>query len=405
MGNSQDATGTYLSQFRSRSTGEHEQEEWTHVAANALGHEPSLSEVSDYYLHLATDYIREHPMAWLRLTLKKILMTWNAYETGDTEDYYLYVERSVLLGGLDKFLHFGVLSPLAVAGVALTWDHRRRLWPLYLWAVLITVATAAFVVFARYRAPLIPIVIVFASTAIIRIEELLRARDIRRLIAPLLIAGCSAVMMNWPVYLPRRTQPDSYINHASALAQQSRFDDALTELEKALRLNPFDLSAWITRGSMLIDMNRTENSLAAYHRAEAISPDDQEVLVGLVAANLAAERFKDAAEYSRRALAHDADDARAKTGLATAPARSGQSRAAIELFNEVIRSRPNHVDAYINLGATYMTEGRVDQAIQCWETALRLSPDNINALQNLASVEMSRGHYKRARELLEHLVK
>ncbi|HUN82223.1 MAG TPA: tetratricopeptide repeat protein [Phycisphaerae bacterium] len=405
MGNSPDATGSYLARSLTRSTGEFEQEAWTDEVAKAIGHAPTLAEVSDYYLHLAMNFIREHPAAWLRLLGKKILMTWNVYETGDTEDYYLYLGHSSLLRLLDAVFNFGVFGPLAIAGVVVTWGRRRQLWPLYLWAILMTIATAAFVVFARYRFPLMPIVFMFAAAAVVHAADALKSRQARRLIKPALIAICAASAMNWPIYHRRSTQVWSYVNHASALTQQSRYDEALAELDKSIHIAPNDIGAWLSRGSTLIDAGYPQDALEAVRRAESIQPDDSDVLAGLIAAHLAAGELDAARQYAQKALAHDSDDPRAKTGLATALARSGNAADAIALFKQVIDHHPKHIDAYVNLGSTYIITGQEARAAECWNTALELNPDNADALQNMARMEMHYGHSDRAAELFGHLLK
>jgi tetratricopeptide (TPR) repeat protein len=404
MGNSAGATGAYLPHSRSRSTGEFEQEEWTLAAEAVAGRPLSLSEVSDHYLRQSLDFIREHPVEWLRLCVKKSLMTWNVYEIADTEDYYLYLEHSALLRTLDAVLHFGVLCPLAAAGVALTWSRRRNLWPLYAWAVLSTVAVAAFVVFARYRFALIPIVLIFASAAIVTGLDSIRRRQARELTWAVAIGACAALATNWPVFLRRQTYPRSYINHAAVLAQQGRFDDAIGELKRALSLDERSIDALVTLASTYIDMNRADEALATLREAETISPNDPEALVGLVAANLAAGRFDDAATEARRALKRDPDEFRAKTGLATALARGGNFHDAVVLFQEVLHRRPKHFEAHFNLGNTYFLLGRHDDAARSFETALRLRRDHPDVLNNLAVLEMSRGHTDQALTLFQRLL-
>ena len=64
----------------------------------------------------------------------------NWYEIPDAEDQYFFEGSSNLLRGLGHLLHFGVLLPLAAAGVLLESARRRELAVLY--AVLATTASA-----------------------------------------------------------------------------------------------------------------------------------------------------------------------------------------------------------------------------------------------------------------------
>ena len=81
----------------------------------------------------------------------------------DTESQESHAEWSWPLRLLGPIAHFGVLVPLAVIGLWLTWPDRRRLWVLYAIAATFAITTIAFYVFARYRFPLVPLLVLFAG--------------------------------------------------------------------------------------------------------------------------------------------------------------------------------------------------------------------------------------------------
>ena len=70
--------------------------------------------------------ITGQPGAWLRLLARKAALLVNADEAIDTESQESYAEFSWPLALLGPVTHFGVLVPLAVAGVWLTWRDRRE---------------------------------------------------------------------------------------------------------------------------------------------------------------------------------------------------------------------------------------------------------------------------------------
>ena len=393
MGNNPKATGTYLPFKRGRSTGEHEQEEWTRAAEKASGRSLSPREVSAYYLHAAMDYVKADPGAWLYLTAKKCLMTWNAYEAPDTEDYYLYKQDSLLLRAGDYFLHFGVLCPLAVAGIWLTVRRFRELWLFYAWLLVTTVSVAAFVVFARYRMPLVPVLAMFAGTALIEAVLLLRGRQLRALAGPAVAAGVAAFASNWTVHLERRPYSFSYVNHAVALADQRRYADALDQLHQAFALRPNDVDALMIEASVLLDMGRYDEAFDCYQRAQAGDPQYSGAARGMGDALAGLGRFAEASEQYRRALSLDPEDYVALNDLATVAARQGRLAEAVELFNRVLAIAPKYPEAYLNLGNTYLEAGRVDDAARAYEHALRYRPRYTDALYNLGVIGANQGHF------------
>ena len=96
---------------------------------------------------------------------RKFVLLWNATEMLDTESQESYAEWSwpVRLGGW--FGHFGFLVPLALAGAILAWRDRTRLDVLYAMTACYAASVLMFYVFARYRLPLVPLLMLFAAFA------------------------------------------------------------------------------------------------------------------------------------------------------------------------------------------------------------------------------------------------
>ena len=372
MGNHPDATGTYLPFRRLRSTAEHEQAEWVRAAESAVGRSLSPREVSDYYFDAAWQYVRSHPLDWLRLTARKLLLCVGAYELPDTEDYYVYRGRAGVLAVLDRVWHFGALAPLAAAGMVLG-RRRRGVWLLHAWWLITVLAVAAFVVFARYRMPVVPVFVLFAAVGLVEAVACWRAGHARRLIVPALVAGVTAVAVNWPIHHDRTPAATGHVNHAIALTAGGRYDEALAELDQALAQSPGHVDALLTRGSVLIDAERYDDALTAYRAAVAGDPDEPASRRGLGNALLRLGRAEEAATHFERALELDPADHRARTGLASALGAIGELAEARRLFEQVLADQPDDFDARAGLGNVQLAGGRADEAVASYEQALDLA--------------------------------
>jgi 4-amino-4-deoxy-L-arabinose transferase-like glycosyltransferase len=198
MGNNERADGFYLALAEGRGSPSYEREDAVRLAQEALSRELSAREVSTYWTGRALDYIGSHPIQWTGLVLRKWLLLWNRREFADTEDLASHADWSPVLWGLAPF-HFGVLAPLAALGAAVTWRQRRKLWSLYGMLAVYASSVVLFFVFARFRLPLIPFLVLFAGAGLVRLPELVRSRSRRQLTA--LAAGVIgvAVFCNWPV--------------------------------------------------------------------------------------------------------------------------------------------------------------------------------------------------------------
>jgi len=95
------------------------------------------------------------------------MMVVNDYEVADAESAIVYADASFVLRVLQNVFRFGVLCPLAALGIVLTWRRWRELWVFYALTFSMVCAIALFYVMARYRYPLVPLLILFAAAGVV----------------------------------------------------------------------------------------------------------------------------------------------------------------------------------------------------------------------------------------------
>ena len=92
IGNNAQADGTYASIRFGRGAPEFERTDATEVAEASVGRTLSPSEVSSYWTGRALGFITSEPLAWLRLTGRKVLLLVNRTEMLDTESQESYAD-------------------------------------------------------------------------------------------------------------------------------------------------------------------------------------------------------------------------------------------------------------------------------------------------------------------------
>ncbi|MEM7201416.1 MAG: tetratricopeptide repeat protein [Planctomycetota bacterium] len=405
MGNHADATGTYFAFERGTGRAELEQRAWVAAARQRLGREPTAAEVSTHFLAEAWAWIRAHPLDWLTVLGRKALALVAAYEAFDTEDYYLYRQHSTLVGVLDRVFHFGVLLPLAVAGLALTRRRWRGLWLAYGWLVLGAVSLVLFFVLARYRMPLVPVLVWFAAAGIVRAADAMKRGQWRSLAIPATLALGAAVLSAFASSHPRRTDPVSHTNHATVLRDAGRSAEAVAELRQALALRADHVGANLAMCVTLTEAGQPDQAIAFGQRALTAAPDYAAAHRAIGDALLALGRGEQARMAFSRALQIDPDDYRATGMLATLAAQGGQLEEALRLFTRAVEQAPDYAEGHLNLGNTLLMAGRRDDAAAAYERALQIRPDFVTALTNLGVVEQQRGNAPRATALLERALR
>jgi 4-amino-4-deoxy-L-arabinose transferase-like glycosyltransferase len=180
-GNNPDANGAYLvPRPFSRSTTDSAPEQaarYQEVAERELGRELRPSEASTYWLGRGLAYIRENPVAWLRLEARKLALFLNAAEIWNTRSFELSRRFSWILQL--PLISFGVIAPLAFLGIGVSTDHAKRLFPLYAMLGVYLVTALLFFVLSRYRLPAVPVLIVFAARGVVYLLDAWKERRFR----------------------------------------------------------------------------------------------------------------------------------------------------------------------------------------------------------------------------------
>lgn len=236
IGNNPQATGLYAPLMPGRHTPDFEGSDARRAAEWASGRPLGAGEVSDYWLSRSLEWIARSPGDFARLLVQKLLFTLNDYEIPDTEDLYVHAEFSRLLAALLAVLHFGVLLPLASAGLVFAWREREPGGAAVLvaaLALLFTGAVAVFYVWARYRFPLVPLLLPFAGLALARACALARTRDWRRLAAPAAALALGAALSNLPLFDREILSQTAWVNLGNAMLRNGRLAAADDYLERA----------------------------------------------------------------------------------------------------------------------------------------------------------------------------
>jgi tetratricopeptide (TPR) repeat protein len=134
-----------------------------------------------------------------------------------------------------------------------------------------------------------------------------------------------------------------------ALGRKGQTDEAIRELQEALRLDPGYFEARYNLGVAFNRKGQPDEAIRQFQQALRLKPD-----------------------YS---LAHN--------DLGVALGRKGQIDEAIRQLEEAIRWEPDYADAHYNLGLALSLKNRTGDAIRQFQEALRIKPDYPAARQNL----------------------
>jgi tetratricopeptide (TPR) repeat protein len=316
IGNHRGADGRYQPLVRGHETPAFERVDATILAEQDRGGELTAGEVSRYWIARAMQDIRADPAWWLGLMGRKMLMVWNHYEVSDAESQYVYERYSLVLRVLASVWHFGVLCPIAAAGIVCTRHQWRRLWVYYALIVSMAAAVALFYVMGRYRFPLVPLLIPFAAIGCVSMWHHVEAYEWRRLTAPVAVALAVGIVVNWPVHEETRLNALAVMNVGVALAEEGDLTGATEQFQQAVEGLPESAEANNNLAQALALQNDYEAAIPHYQAALRAEPDLLGVDYNLAFALERTGRVDEALRHYERALGLDPTDVDARAAIA-----------------------------------------------------------------------------------------
>jgi tetratricopeptide (TPR) repeat protein len=393
IGNNARADGTYASLRFGRGSPEYERQDATELAEHAAGHRLTPAEVSGYWTDRALDYITAQPGAWLKLMARKFVLLWNRTEMVDTESQQTYAEWSWPLRLTGWLMHFGVLVPLALFGAVATWSDRRRLSVFYALTVTYAASVLLFYVFARYRFPLTPLLLLFAAAGLGTARVFFERAAGRARTMALALIMLTAVFTNWPLLSAALMKAITENNLAAALQGQNRLDAALAHYQRAIALEPGYAPAYNNMGTALRAAGRLDEAVAAYRQALSIVEDYPDAHYNLANALLEQHRPEQAADHFRTALQALPRSAASRNNLGIALMASGKVNEAIAQFEAALTVEPGSAKSHKNLGEALAAKGQFPDAITHLRRVVELEPGSDAAHYDLGSVLLEAGRF------------
>lgn len=386
IGNHRGADGGYTPMRAGRGDPLYEREDARRIAEDDLKRPLGPGEVSRYWLARSWDDIRSAPVEWARLLAWKWFLTWNRVELVDAEAVHTHAQESLPLAILGVF-HFGVLVPLAAAGVWWTRREWRRLWLLHATALAFAASVTVFYVFARYRYPLVPVAALFAGVGLAGFWQRLpraRAGGVRELAIALALVVVAAIGSNWPV--PQRYDDDAitYYNAGTTLLDAGRVQDAVALLERAERADPGFPETYNNLGRAWLAIGDAGAARGALERGVALAPEHAILHLNLAVATLRQGDATRTRVLLERAIALDSLLAAAYGPLAELELQSGDVAKATEHLRRAVELAPESAVAHADLALGWIVEGRLPEAVDELRAALRLDPTLVPVRNRLA---------------------
>jgi tetratricopeptide (TPR) repeat protein len=193
-------------------------------------------------------------------------------------------------------------------------------------------------------------------------------------------------------------EAEQRVERAHQLAESRRWNEALSELDAALAINPSN-GAWMAhRGYVLDQLERFEDAIAAYRASVKLEPGDCEVLVALGVDLTRLGRYAEGIEVLSEAARQSPELEPAFCYRILAYAEMGAHDSAEEMFYLAQQLREDCPHCLFHMGASLADRGQFDRAIYCWGRTLDIDPAYPGVKSAIAEAHREQGNLDRARE-------
>jgi len=359
------------------------------LAEEAEGRPLKGAEIDRYWLGRGVEFWRRQPGKALGLLLRKTFLWFAGHEASNDRDLYA-VKRYSFINYLffsSRWLKFpfGVLLPLALAGVWFWRSRWRRLLPLYLFAGAYSASFIAFFVCSRYRMPLVPFAAVFAAMGLTGLIGHVARRE-RGIVLGIALAAFLLLNANFAGAGRQVGRGQNHVAAAVGLHGQGRDAEALVEVRQALKLDSARsaLSLEAALLSNLGDLAAAERAARAAVRLYPSDTDAYEALAGVLAT---AGQLDSAAAYFELVRSRAPHSIHAWNSLGNIALSRRDYAGARHYYEGALRIRPTFVQAVFGIGLCAYYEGNGAEARARWEEVLRLDPSFSRAREGLEKLK------------------
>ncbi|MCK5850077.1 MAG: tetratricopeptide repeat protein [Kiritimatiellae bacterium] len=353
------------------------------------------SQAQSWFVRKTIRYATDNPLGFLKGLGYKAQLLLTGVEVPRNVDIYVFSERSKVLGLLMGWfaLPFSVLAALAAVGML---ECRRNAYARIVCACLALYAFSVIIFFpsARYRAPLIPMLAIFAGMALLDLGRLL----FRKKLIPVLfrVVGICVVML--VVSLPVAV-PGSDVDFAAelenalgtALEVRGHRHDAMNHYRRTIVMNEGSYEGHYNLANALRIEGELDKALEHYRKAVDLRPDHDRALANMGITFAQKGQSAEAIKYMEMSIEHDSWNAQTHISLGACYVRAGKAEKGAGYLEKALALEPSNVPALQNLAGAFYLLKRFDESVATGRKALALDPNNASVHNNIGMVLIAMG--------------
>jgi len=330
-------------------------------------------------------------LSFLKLMLKKFILFWNGNELSNNKDFYFFARSApilkLLIWRFIIYFPFGLIAPLALAGVILSHKNKKDVVILEIFLFVYMLSVVFFFITARYRVPILPVLILFSAYTLNWLYSTIKQKrgfEFWKYLITLLVI---LILANLAVPGYSNTNPGQA--HYSLGVLYSKKGDKIKseeEYKKAILYNPNLGNAYANLGAIYGDQGKHQLALEYYQKALQNGADSAFVFYNAGIEYHNQGQLDQAQEMYRSSLFLREDDPKVHYLLGEIYLQKGMLEEALKEYQNTIRYDHQYALAFYRLGIIYNQMGRKKEAIDNFENFLFLWNGDPSQIENVKRI-------------------
>jgi tetratricopeptide (TPR) repeat protein len=198
--------------------------------------------------------------------------------------------------------------------------------------------------------------------------------------------------------------PELYFKRANLYYDRDGFDEAILDLNKALRYDSTETRYLHLLADVYLDYFKSYQALKVMEKAAQLHPERIPTLLKLSEFQQILKLYEPSMKTLDQILKLDPSNAEAYFMFGMNFKEVGDTARAINSFQTAVENDPDLIDGWINLGHLQSALGN-KIAGQYYETATRIDPKNLNALHAKGYYLQSIGELKKSLQVFKKMAK